>query len=106
MGPGIAIEPTDDVVTAPADGTVESVFPTGHAIGLRLNDGTELLIHIGIDTVSMKGDGFETLVAAGDVVKTGDPLVRFDRDRIAAAGHATVTPMIVLNNPDATIELE
>ena len=106
MGPGIAIEPTDDVVTAPADGTVESVFPTGHAIGLRLNDGTELLIHIGIDTVSMKGDGFETLVAAGDVVKTGDPLVRVDRDRIAAAGHATVTPMIVLNNPDATIELE
>ena len=106
MGPGLAIEPTDDVVTAPADGIVESVFPTGHAIGLRLNDGTELLIHIGIDTVSMKGDGFETLVATGDVVKTGDPLVRFDRDRIAAAGHATVTPMIVLNNPDATIELE
>ncbi|WP_404447387.1 N-acetylglucosamine-specific PTS transporter subunit IIBC [Microbacterium marinum] len=106
MGPGVAIEPTDDVVTAPADGIVESVFPSGHAIGLRLNDGTELLIHIGIDTVSMKGDGFETLVAAGDVVKTGDPLVRFDPDRIAAAGHATVTPMIVLNNPDATIELE
>jgi N-acetylglucosamine PTS system EIICBA or EIICB component len=106
MGPGIAIEPTEGLVTSPAYGTVESVFPTGHAIGLRLDDGTELLIHIGIDTVSMKGDGFETLVAAGDAVKTGDPLVRFDRDRISAAGHSTITPVIVLNNPDATIELQ
>jgi N-acetylglucosamine PTS system EIICBA or EIICB component len=106
MGPGVAIEPTDDLVTAPADGTVESVFPTGHAIGLRLDDGTELLIHIGIDTVAMQGDGFETLVAAGTTVKSGDPLVRFDRDRIIAAGHPTITPVIVLNNPDASIEFE
>ncbi|MCK6080589.1 N-acetylglucosamine-specific PTS transporter subunit IIBC [Microbacterium sp. EYE_5] len=105
MGPGIAIDPSDEVVTAPADGMVESVFPTGHAVGLRLDDGTELLIHIGIDTVEMQGDGFRTLVSAGQRVKTGDPLVRFDRQRIVAAGHSPVTPVVILNNPDARIDL-
>ncbi|MFS0867560.1 N-acetylglucosamine-specific PTS transporter subunit IIBC [Microbacterium sp. 179-B 1A2 NHS] len=105
MGPGIAIEPADDMVAAPADGIVESVFPTGHAVGLRLDDGAELLIHIGIDTVSMKGDGFTTLVQAGQRVKTGDPLVRFDRARIRDAGHPTITPVVVLNNPASRIEL-
>ncbi|PJJ70963.1 PTS system N-acetylglucosamine-specific IIC component [Diaminobutyricimonas aerilata] len=105
MGPGIAIDPTGDVVTAPADGKVESSFPTGHAIGLLLDDGTELLIHIGIDTVKMKGDGFETLVTAGQRVRRGDPLVRFDRSRIEAAGHSPITPVVVLNNPDATVHV-
>ncbi|MCM3696543.1 N-acetylglucosamine-specific PTS transporter subunit IIBC [Microbacterium oleivorans] len=105
MGPGAAIDPTGDVIAAPADGTVESVFPTGHAIGLRLDDGTELLIHVGIDTVAMKGDGFETLVSAGQRVATGDGLIRFDRAKILAAGHSPITPIVVLNNPQARIEL-
>lgn len=105
MGPGVAIDPTGDVITAPADATVESVFPTGHAIGLRLDDGTELLIHIGIDTVAMKGEGFQTLVAAGQRVTTGERLVRFDRSKIEAAGHSAVTPIVVVNNPEARIEL-
>ncbi|MCO7202846.1 N-acetylglucosamine-specific PTS transporter subunit IIBC [Microbacterium sp. CnD16-F] len=105
MGPGVAIDPTGDVISAPADGRVESVFPTGHAIGLRLDDGTELLIHVGIDTVAMKGDGFETLVTAGQRVTAGEPLVRFDRARIAAAGHSPITPIVVLNNPEARVEL-
>lgn len=105
MGPGVAIDPTGDVISAPADGRVESVFPTGHAVGLRLDDGTELLIHVGIDTVAMKGDGFETLVTAGQRVTAGEPLVRFDRARIVAAGHSPITPIVVLNNPDARVEL-
>ncbi|OAH51697.1 N-acetylglucosamine-specific PTS transporter subunit IIBC [Microbacterium oleivorans] len=105
MGPGVAIDPTGDVISAPADGRVESVFPTGHAIGLRLDDGTELLIHVGIDTVAMKGDGFETLVTAGQRVSAGEPLVRFDRARIVAAGHSPITPIVVLNNPAARVEL-
>jgi len=105
MGPGVAIDPTGDVISAPADGRVESVFPTGHAIGLRLDDGTELLIHVGIDTVAMKGDGFETLVTAGQRVTAGEPLVRFDRARIVAAGHSPITPIVVLNNPEARVEL-
>lgn len=105
MGPGIAIDPTGDTIVAPADATVASVFPTGHAIGLALTDGTELLIHVGVDTVDMKGDGFETLVKAGDAVTAGTPLLRFDAGKIRAAGHSAVTPIIVLNNESATVEL-
>ncbi len=105
MGPGIAIDPTGDTVVAPAAGTVASVFPTGHAIGLALHDGTELLIHVGIDTVGLKGDGFRTLVAAGDSVNVGDPLVQFDLAKIHAAGLSAITPIIVLNNEQARIEL-
>ncbi len=104
MGPGIAVDPSGDTVVAPADGTVASVFPTGHAIGLVLADGTELLIHVGIDTVSLKGDGFETLVSAGQTVTAGTPLLRFDPAKIRAAGLSPITPIIVLNNESATVE--
>ncbi|MDN3496309.1 PTS glucose transporter subunit IIA [Planococcus sp. APC 4015] len=103
MGPGLAIDPSGDTVVAPAEATVVSVFPTGHAIGLELEDGTELLIHVGIDTVNMKGDGFEVLVGAGQKVGAGTPLLRFDRDRIAAAGFSPITPVIVLNDENATV---
>lgn len=106
MGPGLAIDPSGDVIVAPADATVASVFPTGHAIGLLLDDGTELLIHIGIDTVGLKGDGFETLVSAGEHVRAGTPLLRFDVGRIRAAGLSPITPIVVLNNTEATIELD
>lgn len=106
MGPGLAVDPTGDTIVAPADATVASVFPTGHAIGLALTDGTELLIHVGIDTVSLKGDGFETLVKAGDRVTTGTPLIRFDSGKIRAAGLSPVTPVIVLNNEAATVEFD
>ncbi len=81
------------------------MFPTGHAIGLALDDGTEVLIHVGIDTVEMAGDGFETLVVQGDVVDEGTPLVKVDFAKVRAAGHPTVTPIVVLNAPDAVIGL-
>ena len=103
MGPGLAIDPAGDTVVAPAAGTVASVFPTGHAIGLALDDGTELLIHIGIDTVGMKGDGFETLVKTGDHVEAGTPLIRFDPAKIRAAGLSPITPVIALNDENATV---
>ncbi|MET0295830.1 MAG: N-acetylglucosamine-specific PTS transporter subunit IIBC [Microbacterium sp.] len=106
MGPGAAIDPTGDTVVAPADATVVSVFPTGHAIGLELEGGVELLIHIGIDTVNMKGDGFEVLVGAGQKVSRGTPLLRFDRARIEAAGLSPITPVIVLNDETATVSFE
>ncbi len=106
MGPGLAVDPSGDTVVAPADATVVSLFPTGHAIGLMLEDGTEVLIHIGIDTVSLKGDGFEALVAAGDVVTAGTPLIRFDADKIRAAGLSPITPVIVLNNENATVRFD
>lgn len=104
MGPGIAVEPTGDLVVAPADATVAMAFRTGHAVALTLDDGTELLIHIGLDTVTMEGDGFEVLVSQGDKVTAGTPLVRFDLAKIAAAGHPSVTPIVVLNNSEAQIE--
>ncbi|WP_137843111.1 N-acetylglucosamine-specific PTS transporter subunit IIBC [Microbacterium sp. 2FI] len=104
MGPGVAIEPTGSVVVAPADGTVGATFETSHAVALVLDDGTELLIHVGIDTVQMKGDGFRTLVEKGARVTAGTPLLEFDLRKIAAAGHPAITPVIVLNNEDAQIE--
>ncbi|KAA9089382.1 N-acetylglucosamine-specific PTS transporter subunit IIBC [Microbacterium radiodurans] len=104
MGPGLAIEPTADTVVAPADGTVTTVFPTGHAIGLTLADGTELLIHVGVDTVELKGRGFEPLVEQGEEVRAGAELLRFDAAAIRDAGYSAITPVIVLNNEQATIE--
>jgi PTS system N-acetylglucosamine-specific IIC component len=106
MGPGLAIEPTGDTVVAPADGTIGATFDTGHAVALVLEDGTELLIHVGIDTVGMKGDGFQTLVEKGQKVTAGTALLRFDLSKIQAAGHPSITPVIVLNNENATVAFE
>jgi PTS system N-acetylglucosamine-specific IIC component len=106
MGPGVAIEPTGDTVVAPADGTVGHVFDTGHAVAVVLADGTELLVHVGIDTVEMKGDGFTTLVETGQQVTAGTPLLRFDLGKIRAAGHQAITPVVVLNNEHASISFD
>lgn len=96
MGNGIAIEPESDTVVSPADSEVGVVMAdTGHACGLVLDNGAELLIHVGIDTVDMGGDGFELLVKEGEAVKQGQPLIRFDPEKIRAAGHPTVTVFIV-----------
>lgn len=103
MGPGLAIEPTSGVVVAPADGTIAHVFPTSHAVAMVLGDGTELLVHVGIDTVDMEGRGFTTLVSVGDEVTEGTPLVEFDLAAIRDAGHPTVTPVILLNGGDAEL---
>jgi len=106
MGPGVAIEPTGDTVVAPADGTIGATFDSSHAVALVLDDGTELLIHVGIDTVGMKGDGFQTLVEKGQKVAAGTPLLRFDLAKIKAAGHPSITPVIVLNNENAAVTFE
>lgn len=96
MGNGITIEPESDTVVSPADAEVGVVMTdTGHACGLVLDNGAELLIHVGIDTVDMGGDGFELLVKEGEAVKQGQPLIRFDPEKIRAAGHPTVTVFIV-----------
>ncbi|MCK3943266.1 PTS transporter subunit EIIC [Streptococcus suis] len=102
MGKGLAVKPTDGVVYAPADAEVTIAFETGHAYGLKTASGAEILIHIGIDTVSMNGNGFEKLVAAGDKVKAGTPLAKFDAAKIAEAGLDDTTMIIVTNTPDFT----
>ena len=98
----MAIDPVNDVLTAPADGTVTIVMEgSNHACGLRFANGTEILLHIGLDTVDMNGDGFEPLVTVGDVVKAGDPLIRFSQDKIKAAGHPSITIMVITEMGDA-----
>ncbi|QLF55143.1 sucrose-specific PTS transporter subunit IIBC [Streptococcus sp. oral taxon 061] len=100
MGQGIAVKPSEDVVYAPADAEVTIAFPTGHAYGLRTANGAEILIHVGIDTVSMNGEGFNHKVAQGDKVKAGDVLGTFDSAKIAAAGLDNTTMVIVTNTAD------
>ena len=100
LGDGVAIEPTEGKLYAPADCTVVNIFETKHAIGLSVDDDVELLLHIGIDTVKMGGKGFEAHVKEGQTVKKGDLLVSFDMDAIKAAGYLCTTPMIVCNTDD------
>ena len=100
MGQGIAVKPSEGVVYAPADAEVTIAFATGHAYGLKTTKGAEILIHVGIDTVSMNGDGFDQKVAQGDKVKAGDVLGTFDATKIAAAGLDDTTMVIVTNTAD------
>ena len=101
MGDGIAIEPTGDTVVAPADAEVTMIMEESlHAIGLRLQNGAELLIHIGIDTVKLNGEGFEALVQAGDKVKAGMPLIRFNREIIKESGYQDTVIVAVTNSSD------
>ena len=97
MGPGIAVMPSGDTAYSPGSGMVVAAQPTGHAFGLVLDGGMEVLIHVGIDTVNLKGEGFDVKVKKGDRVTVGAPLVTFDRKVIEDAGYSLVTPVIVLN---------
>lgn len=97
MGEGAAIVPDDGEVSAPFDGVVNTVFPTRHAIGLTNDDGVEVIIHIGLDTVELNGEGFEAFVKDGDRVRKGDRLIRFDRSAIQEKGYDLTTPVIVSN---------
>lgn len=98
VGKGVAIDPVSGTVVSPGDGTVILTFPTGHAVGIRLDNGIEILIHIGIDTVNLEGKGFTVHVKRGDTVTTGDLLVTFDRKVITAAGYSAITPVLVTNH--------
>lgn len=97
LGKGIAILPEEGAVYAPVDGTVSALFPTGHAIGLVSGGGTEVLIHVGMDTVKLEGKGFYPLVTAGDTVKQGQKLLEFDMKLIQDAGYSLVTPVLITN---------
>ncbi|WP_344071859.1 beta-glucoside-specific PTS transporter subunit IIABC [Microbacterium sediminicola] len=103
LGDGVAIRPTGNVVVAPFDGVVAAAFPTGHAVGLRAADGTEVLIHLGINTVELGGKGFSLKVDQGQAVTAGEVLVEFDAAAITAAGYDTITPVIVTNGDDHAI---
>lgn len=100
MGDGVAVEPTDGKVVSPIDGEVVQVFPTKHAIGLKAKNGAEILIHIGLETVSMEGNGFEAHVSEGSKVSVGDPLVTFDLELVRSEAKSIITPVIVTNGDD------
>ena len=100
LGEGLAIEPTEGKLYAPFDGEIVTFFPTGHAIGLKSADGVELLIHVGMDTVKLNGEGFTPKAKQGDHVKKGDLLLEFDIAKIKAAGYSIVSPVIVTNTDD------
>ncbi|MBE6006080.1 MAG: PTS system trehalose-specific EIIBC component [Lachnospiraceae bacterium] len=99
LGEGIAIDPTDNVLVAPADAVVTTTMPdSNHAVGLRIANGAEILLHIGLDTVSMNGDGFTCHVKEGQIVRKGDRLITFDVEKIKAAGHPLVTMMVITDD--------
>lgn len=106
MGKGICIDPKDNVIYAPCDAKVAFTFPSGHALGLISPQGVEIMIHCGIDTVNMNGDGFETFVKEGENVAAGTKLMRFDPAKIKAAGYSDQTMMIITNSAQYQIEVK
>jgi PTS system beta-glucosides-specific IIC component len=100
LGKGVAILPTEGALYAPVDGVISAFFPTGHAIGMTMANGVELLMHVGMDTVQLEGKGFQPLAATGDSVKKGQKILEFDIDYIKSAGYSLVTPVLVANFAD------
>lgn len=98
LGKGAAIVPAEGRVTAPADGVIDVMFDTGHAVSMTTADGAEVLIHVGLDTVQLKGAHYTARCKAGDKVKKGDLLIEFDPAAIKAAGYDIVTPVIICNS--------
>ncbi|MEK4560929.1 glucose-specific PTS transporter subunit IIBC [Staphylococcus sp. FSL K6-3157] len=105
MGDGVGFVPEDGEIVAPFDGTVKTIFPTKHAIGIESDEGIELLIHIGIDTVKLDGSGFESMVSTGDTIKKGQTLMQVDLDYIKANAPSIVTPLILTNLENRTLEI-
>ncbi|HJC48954.1 MAG TPA: PTS glucose transporter subunit IIA [Candidatus Lachnoclostridium pullistercoris] len=100
LGEGAAVIPSEGKIYAPADGKVEMVFDALHALSITADFGAEILIHVGLDTVQLKGQGFEAHVKAGDQVKKGDLLLTVDLDQVKAAGYDTIIPVIICNTAD------
>ena len=98
MGEGFGINPTEGEVVSPIEGKVDNVFPTKHAIGLKADNGLEILVHIGLDTVQLDGQGFEILVSSGDTVQVGDPLLKFDLEYIRNNAKDVISPIIITNS--------
>lgn len=97
VGDGVAILPESDLLLAPVAGTLTHLFPTGHAAGITTDEGLEILVHIGINTIELKGDGFTVLAAAGKRVRAGEPIIRIDLKKLEKTAQSLVTPVIVTN---------
>jgi len=107
LGGGCAIEPTEETVYAPFDGKVVSIADSKHAVGVENQNGVQVLIHVGLDTVNMNGDGFDVLVSEDQNVKTGDALLRFSKEKIQAAGYPDITAVLVVDQAGLeTLDIE
>lgn len=104
MGEGVAIMPTAGKVLAPVDGDIVLVSDTKHAVGIRAKDGTEILIHVGLETVSLRGEGFTVLVRVGDIVSVGQLLIEVDLEYIREHAKSIVTPIIITNGTDKEVQ--
>ncbi|QQZ10184.1 PTS sugar transporter subunit IIA [Heyndrickxia vini] len=104
MGDGMAIIPSDGTLVSPIDGEVVDVFPTKHAITLRSKEGVELLIHMGLETVNLKGEGFDILITGGAKISKGDSLAKFDIEKVKELGYKVITPIVLLNGDDFEIQ--
>ncbi len=93
-GDGVAIDPSGEVAVAPISGTLAVLFPGGHAFGISTEDGVELIVHIGLDTVELKGQGFQNIATQGQAVQAGTPIVRFDRATVERLGKAMISPVV------------
>lgn len=100
MREGVAIEPSEGTVVSPINGTVSAVFDSKHAIGLTSEEGIEILIHIGIDTVQLNGEGYEYFIQKGQEVRIGDKLIEFDLESIKSKGYKIVTPIVITNSAE------
>lgn len=102
VGDGIAIRPTGDTIVAPVNGTIGKIFETNHAFSIESEEGVELFVHFGIDTVELKGEGFTRLAEEGQTVKMGDPVIKFDLDLLEAKAKSVLTPVVISNMDEIT----
>ncbi len=100
VGDGIAIRPTGDTIVAPVNGTIGKIFETNHAFSIESEDGVELFVHFGVDTVELKGEGFSRIAAEGQEVKVGDPVLKFDLEAIEPKAKSVLTPVVISNMDD------
>lgn len=103
LGKGVAVRPEEGKIYAPADGEISLLFDTLHAVSMTSTDGVEILIHIGLDTVALKGEHFTAHVKTGDSVKKGDLLIEVDLEKVKAAGYDVITPVIICNTDDFAV---
>ncbi len=100
LGKGVAIQPEGTKICSPCDGVVDLMFDTGHAVNLRSTEGVEILIHVGLDTVSLKGEGFKTFKKSDESVKKGDLLIEFDKDFLISKGFDVIVPVVICNTDE------
>lgn len=106
MGDGFAIIPDDNVVVAPISGVAKAVFPTKHAVGIKNKDGVEVIVHVGLDTVELNGEGFKTFISQGSKVKAGQPIIEFDKELIEGKGYNLITMVVFPSGYNQPINLE